>query len=136
LYMSGKEWQGDCIVLYFNRRKRKTNFWLGVRLITYILRSCESVSWAIHVRVSITAGCKLDKCWGGGERRGERGETDYKLTADLETQEPRNSVRETSGPCINSEKLTTIWVGWEKAANKSHNHQTTVLLTLLLWAIR
>ena len=27
------------------------------------------------------------------------------------TQEPRNSVRETSGPCINSEDVTIIWVG-------------------------
>ena len=33
---------------------------------------------------SIVVGYKPAKCWGGGEKRAERGEAGYKLTADLD----------------------------------------------------
>ena len=54
------------------------------------------------LRASIIVGCKPTKCWGGGEKRGERGEAGYKLTVSLGTG-TRNFMREISGPCINSE---------------------------------
>jgi hypothetical protein len=38
------------------------------------------------LRASIIAGWKLAKCWGGGERRWERREAGYKLTAGLGTR--------------------------------------------------
>ena len=40
----------------------------------------------------------------------ERREVGYKLIAGLDTRIEK-LVREISGPCINSEELTTIWVG-------------------------
>jgi hypothetical protein len=44
-----------------------------------------------------------------GEERGERREEKWAVSLQLAwAQESRNSVRETSGPCINSEELTTI----------------------------
>jgi hypothetical protein len=51
----------------------------------------------VHTRASIIRGCKQVEC---------------KLTVSL-TQEPRNSVREISGPCINNKDVTTIWTGAE-----------------------
>jgi len=36
-----------------------------------------------HIRASVITDYKLAKYWGGGERRGKRGETGYKLIAGL-----------------------------------------------------
>jgi hypothetical protein len=37
-------------------------------------------------------------------------------------------MRQTSGPCINSEELTTIWVGWEKVAGNLTASNPAILL--------
>jgi len=42
--------------------------------------------------------------------REERRETGCKLTAGLDIRTEK-LVKETSGPCINGEELTTIWTG-------------------------
>ena len=39
-----------------------------------------------HIRAGIITGDKMAKCWGGGERRGKRGEAGYKLIAGLGTR--------------------------------------------------
>ena len=38
------------------------------------------------LRASIITDCKHAKCWGGREKRGERGEAGCKLTAGLGTR--------------------------------------------------
>ena len=43
-------------------------------------------------------------------RAGQGREAGYKLTVGLDTRIDK-LVREISGPCINSDELTTIWVG-------------------------
>ena len=43
-------------------------------------------STMLPLRASIIVGCKPTKWWGGEEKRGERGETDCKLTASLGTR--------------------------------------------------
>jgi hypothetical protein len=40
------------------------------------------------------------------------------------TQEPRNSVRQTSGPCINSEDVTIIWAGCKHTVCKNKLKKT------------
>ena len=37
------------------------------------------------LRASIITDCKQAKCWGGGEKRGERGEAGCKLIAGFDT---------------------------------------------------
>ena len=45
------------------------------------------------------------------ERREEREEKRDVNLQSVWTQEPINSVREISGPCINCKELTIIWAG-------------------------
>jgi len=49
-----------------------------------------------------------------------------------QAQEPRNFVRETSGPCMNDEELNHIQVGWEMSCKDSCNHQRAKSLTFVL----
>ena len=61
-------------------------------------------------------------------------EREEKQTVSLQlawTQEPRKSVRETSGPCIKGKELTIIWVSSEKAAKNLTTSKPGVLLVLL-----
>ena len=58
------------------------------------------------VIASIVVGYKPAKCLE--ERREEREEKRAVNLQPAWTQEPRNSVRETSGPCINCKELTII----------------------------
>jgi len=62
-------------------------------------------------------------------RREKRRESKNGLQAysPAQTQKPRKSVTRTSGPCINSDELTIIWVGCKKAVKKSYNQQLAVL---------
>jgi hypothetical protein len=45
------------------------------------------------------------------ERKKERGEKRGVSLQPACAQEPRNFIRQTYGPYINGEELTTIWVG-------------------------
>ncbi len=45
------------------------------------------------------------------ERRVERKEKRAVNLQPAWTQEPKKSMRETSGPCINYKELTIIWIG-------------------------
>ena len=57
---------------------------------------------------------------------GERGEV-----GGLDTRTKKPSERDKWGPCINSEDVTTIWVGREVGCKDSYSQQLAVLLALL-----
>jgi len=65
------------------------------------------------------------------ERREEREEKRAVSLQPAWAQQPRKSVRETIGPCINCGELTIVQVGREKAARILTAGLLAVLLVLL-----
>ena len=58
---------------------------LNIRLCLLVGADTLRESWTLvtQLRASIMVGCKLAKCCCGEEKRGERREAGYKLTASL-----------------------------------------------------
>jgi hypothetical protein len=50
----------------------------------------------------------------------------------LDTRTKKLCERDKWGHNINSEELTTIWVGWEMGCKNPYNQRSAVLLALLL----